>query len=454
MRRAVDVRRAGWPRALPFAAGAFALCLVVARLLPGRLETLSGSKLTVLPVALALVLAVSWLSAVHPFKAFVLAFALLAIVQVQPAPVDIVFALLIATTVATVRVQPRIPAFVGLPLAGLVLLTVFSMTNAVSIHRAISFESTTLYMLALAVWLSWAFVRRGWVQSAVRVYVGVAAASGVLGAIALYVPIPARHLFVYAGSRAEGFFKDPNVYSAFLVPAAVILLDEIATPRILKWRRATLAGLFIAVSIGVVLAYSRAAWLNYAVAVVVLLFVESNRRGGLRQALKRVALLVMCGLVGFLVLLQTGSLGFLVHRSHLQAYDAQRFSNQATSFDDMFRHVFGFGPGQTEILRPLATHSSYVRIAFEQGLPGLTMLVLVLGGTLLCALLLVRRTVEVNGVGTAALLGIWLGQLANSFFIDTLHWRHLWIIAALIWCSYALASERAPAPVRPMPGRA
>jgi MFS family permease len=48
----------------------------------------------------------------------------------------------------------------------------------------------------------------------------------------------------------------------------------------------------------------------------------------------------------------------------------------------------------------------------------------------------------VNGVGTGALLGIWLGLLLNSFFIDSLHWRHLWIMAALIWCSYALTFDR------------
>lgn len=55
---------------------------------------------------------------------------------------------------------------------------------------------------------------------------------------------------------------------------------------------------------------------------------------------------------------------------------------------------------------------------------------------------LARHTVEVNGVGTGALLGIWLGQVANSFFIDTLHWRHLWVWAALIWCSYTLMERR------------
>jgi hypothetical protein len=444
--RALVEARGRWrPDFAAFAGLTFVLCLAVGMLLgrlDGRLDTFSPTKLAVLPVALLFLLAAGWLSLARPLAAFALAFVLLCVVDVQPAPVDAVFALLIATTVATVRTRPLIPAFVGLPLAGFLLLTILSMTNAVDLHRALSFEGITLYMLALAVWLSWAFTKREWVHAGVKMYVVGAAISGALGPIALYLPVPAKHVLVYGGARAEGLFKDPNVYSAFLVPAAIILLDEITTPRILGWRRRTNIALFAIVTIGVVVAYSRGAWLNYAVAVAAFVFVQSNRRGGLRRAARSIGILAACGLGGLLMLAGTGSLSFLLERSHFQAYDTQRFSNQDVAFGDMFRHLFGFGPGQTEILRPLATHSSYVRAAFEQGFLGLAALALVLFGTLLCAVLLARRSVEVNGVGTGALLGIWLGQLANSFFIDTLHWRHLWVFAALIWCSYSLVARR------------
>jgi hypothetical protein len=37
------------------------------------------------------------------------------------------------------------------------------------------------------------------------------------------------------------------------------------------------------------------------------------------------------------------------------------------------------------------------------------------------------------GIGSAALLAAWVGLLINSFVVDTLHWRHLWFVAALIW---------------------
>jgi hypothetical protein len=37
------------------------------------------------------------------------------------------------------------------------------------------------------------------------------------------------------------------------------------------------------------------------------------------------------------------------------------------------------------------------------------------------------------GIGSAALLAAWVGLMINSFVVDTLHWRHLWFVAALIW---------------------
>ena len=424
-----------------FAALTLVFCLVFGMLF-GRLDTfgLSPGKVAILPVALLFLLAAGWFSLSRPVVAFGVAFVLLGIVDVQPAPVDAFFALLIATTVATVRTRPNIPAFVGVPLAAFVLLTIISITNAVDLKRAISFEGITLYMVVLGVWLSWAFAKRRWVRVGMKWYVIGTVVSAALGPLALYGHLSSR--LVYENSRAMGLFKDPNVYGAFLVPAAIILLDEIAEPRLLGWRRRTNVALFAIVSLGVVVSYSRAAWLNYAIAVLTLVFVQSNRRGGLRRAARSIGILVGCALAGLAMLAATGSLSFLLERSHLQTYDQQRFSNQDVAFSDMFRHVFGFGPGQTEILRPLSTHSSFVRAAFEQGFLGLAMLVLVMVTTLICAVRLARHTVEVNGVGTGALLGIWLGQVANSFFIDTLHWRHLWVWAALIWCSYTLMERR------------
>jgi hypothetical protein len=37
------------------------------------------------------------------------------------------------------------------------------------------------------------------------------------------------------------------------------------------------------------------------------------------------------------------------------------------------------------------------------------------------------------GIGSAPFLDAWLGLSFQSFFADTVHWRHLCLVAALIW---------------------
>ena len=38
-----------------------------------------------------------------------------------------------------------------------------------------------------------------------------------------------------------------------------------------------------------------------------------------------------------------------------------------------------------------------------------------------------------EGLGSAALLGCWLGLSFNGLVVDTYHYRMLWLLAALVW---------------------
>jgi hypothetical protein len=44
---------------------------------------------------------------------------------------------------------------------------------------------------------------------------------------------------------------------------------------------------------------------------------------------------------------------------------------------------------------------------------------------------------ETYGIGSAALLAALCGILVNSAVIDSFHWRHFWIVVALIWAGSA-----------------
>jgi hypothetical protein len=64
---------------------------------------------------------------------------------------------------------------------------------------------------------------------------------------------------------------------------------------------------------------------------------------------------------------------------------------------------------------------------------GLLVIVALVAGTIAFGVLNVIHGSDTYGISAAALLAAWCGLVANSFFVDTLHWRHLWLVAGLIW---------------------
>jgi hypothetical protein len=138
----------------------------------------------------------------------------------------------------------------------------------------------------------------------------------------------------------------------------------------------------------------------------------------------------------------SGSVGFLEERAHFQSYDAQRFGAQKAGIGLAESHPIGIGPGQFELVEPLSAHSTYVRALAEEGVLGAATLIALMFGTLLFA---TRNAVlgrDTFGIGSGPLLAAWCGLLANSVVIDTLHWRHLWVLAGLIWAGIGAPGVR------------
>ncbi|HYM44594.1 MAG TPA: O-antigen ligase family protein, partial [Solirubrobacteraceae bacterium] len=189
---------------------------------------------------------------------------------------------------------------------------------------------------------------------------------------------------------------------------------------------------FLALTVGVVFSFSRAAWLNLAIGLIVLIGVVAVRRLD-RRAISLMLVVLVGGLAIVGAVLGTGSLGFLKERAHLQNYDAHRFAAQARGLTVGLHHAFGVGPGQFDVVSPVSSHSLYVRSLSEQGVLGLLVIAALVVGTIAFGVLNVIHGSDTYGISAAALLAAWCGLVANSFFVDTLHWRHLWLVAALIW---------------------
>ena len=362
---------------------------------------------------------------------------LLAAVRFQPAPADAVFAVLIAVALCTDRFHVRrIPALALGLLGTFLALNLFSSVEMVAVGHGVVFFGITLYLAVFALWLADYVCSSARARLVLRLYLIAALASAAVGVAALMVPFPGHEFFLFSGDRAEGLFKDPVVYGPFLVPAALVLVEETVTPRLLGGRRLLKACGVTLLALGVLVSFSRAAWLNFALGFGTMLVVLALRRGGGRRAVAIFSIVLAAAAISFTAIALTGSLGFLEHRAHLQAYDAQRFGAQAFGIAEGEHYPLGIGPGQFDVVSQVSAHSTYVRAFAEEGMLGLVTLLGLLLATLLFAARNAVRGANTYGIGSAALLGAWVGVLANSLFVDTLHWRHLWLVAALIWAGW------------------
>jgi O-antigen ligase len=192
---------------------------------------------------------------------------------------------------------------------------------------------------------------------------------------------------------------------------------------------------------GILFSYSRAAWLNLVVGVMVMGVILALRRGGGKRAIVFLGVLALASAIVVVSIQVTGQLGFLQERARFQTYDNQRFGAQAGGIALAERKPIGVGPGQFELVEPISAHSTYVRALAEEGVLGFLVLVALLYGTLLMAMRNAVKGWDTHGIGSTALLAAWAGILANSVFVDTLHWRHLWLVAGLIWAASQTSSS-------------
>jgi O-antigen ligase len=366
---------------------------------------------------------------------------LLAAVRIEPAPADLLFGVLIAVAIAAWRFDlQRVPFGVTLLVSAFLALNLFAAIDVIDPTRAVSFFAVTLYLGVFALWLA-AYVnsvRRA--RLVLVAYVVAAVASAAVACLALFATFPGSELFV-RGPRAEGLFKDPNVFGPFLVPAALVLMEETVAPRLFRLKLPVKLALLSVLTLGVLFSFSRAAWLNLALGTIVLLGILALRRGGFRRAFTLLAVMLAAGIALIGTVAATSSLSFLEERASIQAYDTQRFGAQLSGVDLAIAHPLGIGPGQFEQVSPLSAHSTYVRALAEEGVLGLFALLALLLLTLGFAARNAVLGVDTYGIGSAALLAAWCGILVNSIFVDTLHWRHLWLVAALIWAGTALRAR-------------
>jgi hypothetical protein len=246
--------------------------------------------------------------------------------------------------------------------------------------------------------------------------------------------------------RARGTFKDPNVFGAFLILPALLVLQSVVSDRLGKAFRSSIV--FAVMAFALLLAFSRAAWgglvitTAFMLALMVLTSPSYKQRSRIIvMALAAVILAAM--LVAVLLSFDSISEMFKQRASFDQSYDEGRFGRFG-------RHIlgaemaldlpFGIGPLQFNRFFPEDTHNSYLNAFMSGGwlsgvcYPALIFTTVIIGFRYIFVRVPWQKTY-------LAVFAAFLGTVGESFIIDTDHWRHFWLMLGCMWGMFAAAQR-------------
>ena len=313
--------------------------------------------------------------------------------------------------------------------------------QAISLDVAASHMGITLY-LALSSVVMAAFVAYRpeanvrLIMSAYLVSALIAALAALIGYFSLFPG--AYDLFTEYG-RARGTFKDPNVLGAFLVPALIYAFNVAMTGR---FTRASLWMLGMGLLLfGTLLTFSRGAWINLAVALAAYAYLSFGTAATNRQRLKLVISVLLAGVMAVGVFLAAQTIPkvaeLMGERASLeQSYDTGpegRFGGQQKAAGLIATHPLGIGALEFhERYHHEDVHEVYLSMFLNAGWLGGT---LYLAAVLLTIGLGLRQVVRDRGGDgvSVALVAAFIGMAVEGLVIDSDHWRHFYLVMAMIW---------------------
>lgn len=389
-----------------------------------------------------------------------------AVVFTEPAPVDVLTMGLIVglPVVGLVSIRPSLLVYLSvwlLAAAGAFVATMQSYDVARSaIHSGISvYLYTASFIFAAFV------VRRPDAHSRLimHAYLWAAFITAVAGVSGYFNLFPgAAELFTKFG-RAAGTFKDPNVYGPFLIPALLYAVHQIVTRPLLGALLPTVMMAFL--SFAILLSFSRGAWASLAIAIGVYGYLSFLTAPTNRQRLKLVALAGLGAFalgVGLFIALQFDAIGDLLQQraSLTQNYDVGpegRFGGHDKAKRVILDYPFGIGALMfAERHHSEDVHHVYLAMFMNAGWIGGLVFILMTGITVLYGLRHAFRRTLTQPL-FLVVYAAFLAHAIEGFIIDIDHWRHYYLLMALIWGlmvgdrEIATLGLRQPRPVRILP---
>lgn len=371
-----------------------------------------------------------------------LAVATSGIVFSEPSPTDVISMGLIVLLPA-VGLVAMTPLLTGYLSAWLLAAAAgfFAATMAADAGTPATFTFVSLY-LYLSSFVIAAFIARSplahtelifqaWLLAAL-----LATAAGLAGYFSL-VP-GAFEMFTRFG-RAAGTFKDPNVFGPFLVaPFLYALHLAINSSQVRAGLPLGIAGVM---ALGAFLSFSRGAWLCLVLALAIygwLAYVTAQSE----QRRARIVHLIAAGaaLIGAVILIAAqndGIVELLSQRASLtQSYDVGpegRFGGQEKALGLIAENPFGIGATIfTAVHHHEDVHNVYLSMLLNAGW---------IGGGIYWVMTLLTMAIGLRYAFTRTpaqplLLVAYAAFVANALegvIIDLDHWRHVYLLMAIVW---------------------
>ena len=249
------------------------------------------------------------------------------------------------------------------------------------------------------------------------------------------------------GGRIQSGFKDPNVFSTYLLLPSVVMLQKLLQGKA-PFSFVNVGGL-LAILAALFLAFSRGAWIDFCLASILTIalstLLEPNVRLRGRLLFRSlIALGVLLLIVVALLSIKDVADLFWDRFTLLKNYDSGefgRFGNQKNAIPMLLVRPFGFGPLQYNLIFHVAPHNAYVNSFASFGwLGGVSFITLVVANLFVGVKLVFRSTqFQSAAIATFCCLTVILFQ---SVQIDSEHWRHIYWMMGMLWGMLAASVDQ------------
>lgn len=382
--------------------------------------------------------------------------ALSSFVLIEPAPYDVLGSgLLVLFFIRGLRIAPGsgAPIFCLFTFVLANIVAAMCATDPVQTLRSLFIRSYMVLSWLLFTCLIYENPRRvydiiwsGYIFAAI-----IAVLFGILELLKiLHIPTtskgPANIVGLRYENRMAGPFKDPNVFGPYLVPVALYAVAKIIEGS--GARRLIMGALFLWVGFGIFLGFSRGSWVNLGVSFMATMTLQFYTA---RTPFQYVRLFVLGGIVlgaAFLTVsfaISDASIGetFRHRAKAVQYYDDDRFQNQKATLKYALANPIGIGPGLSQEIRRgrcelsythgcLPPHNVFLQVLGESGWFGAMAFYGFLAMTLWRGFKFCRQPTAIQSV-YIIVFACTIGTLTQSLFIDSVHWRHMYLLFAMLW---------------------